>query len=47
FSRFGMLHRLALKVHPPLFIILILHGDAVPVTEVTGFRQSDWDRLCH
>ena len=39
FPRFGMLHRLALKAHPSLFIVLILHGDAVPVAEVTGFGQ--------
>lgn len=39
FPRFGMLYRLALKVHPPLFIVFILHGDAVAVTEMADFGQ--------
>ena len=34
-----VLHRLALKAHPALLIILILHGDAVPVADVAGFSQ--------
>ena len=38
-SRFGMLHRLAFKVHPSLFIVLILHGDAVAVAEMADFGQ--------
>ena len=38
-SRFGMLHRLAFKAHPSLFIVLILHGDAVAVAEMADFGQ--------
>jgi hypothetical protein len=36
--RSGMLHRLALKSYPALFVVLILYG-AVPVTEVADFCQ--------